>query len=108
MLSMWEGYRRSVEHFLVNLLCQEMSMSLCRTGFISGFIVLFSVIDVGTEWRTFGDEKGDVDPSRVGGPENHLLNGADLSTMIGPGPSRSSDFNPKYINRKTVGFPNCA
>ncbi|CAG0890528.1 unnamed protein product [Darwinula stevensoni] len=67
-----------------------------------GKVIGDRVIDVGTEWRTFGDEKGDVDPSRVGGPENHLLNGADLSTMIGPGPSRSSDFNPKYHNRKTL------
>lgn len=26
-----------------------------------------------------------MDPSRVGGPENPLLGGSDLTTMIGPG-----------------------
>lgn len=43
------------------------------------------MIDVGSEWRTFSNEKSNVDPSRVGGPENPLLNGSDLTTMIGPG-----------------------
>jgi transcription initiation factor TFIIB len=40
---------------------------------------------VGCEWRTFSNENAGADPSRVGGPENPLLNGSDLSTMIGPG-----------------------
>jgi transcription initiation factor TFIIB len=39
---------------------------------------------VGSEWRTFSNEAGGEDKSRVGGPENTLL-GSDLSTMIGPG-----------------------
>lgn len=43
------------------------------------------VIDVGSEWRTFSNEKSGVDPSRVGGPENPLLGGSDLTTIIGPG-----------------------
>jgi len=45
----------------------------------------------------------------VGGPENPLLNGSDLSTVIGPGRGDASfdDFGvSKYQNRRTVGdFP---
>lgn len=66
-----------------------------------------SVIDVGSEWRTFSNEKSGVDPSRVGGPENPLLNGSDLSTMIGPGRGDASfdDFGiSKYQNRRTVSL----
>lgn len=48
------------------------------------------MIDVGSEWRTFSNEKASVDPSRVGGPENPLLSGGDLSTMIGPGTGAAS------------------
>lgn len=40
------------------------------------------VIDVGSEWRTFTNEKATQDPSRVGDAQNPLLNGGDLSTMI--------------------------
>lgn len=50
-----------------------------------GLVVGDRVIDVGSEWRTFSNEKSGEDPSRVGGPENPLLNGSDLTTMIGPG-----------------------
>lgn len=65
------------------------------------------MIDVGSEWRTFSNEKSGVDPSRVGGPENPLLNGSDLSTMIGPGRGDASfdDFGiSKYQNRRTVSL----
>lgn len=59
----------------------------------------FSVIDVGSEWRTFSNEKAGVDPSRVGGPENPLLSGGDLSTMIGPGTGSASfdAFGSKFL-----------
>lgn len=55
-----------------------------------GLVVGDRVIDVGSEWRTFSNEKSGVDPSRVGGPENPLLSGGDLSTMIGPGTGAAS------------------
>lgn len=55
-----------------------------------GLVVGDRVIDVGSEWRTFSNEKSGVDPSRVGGPENPLLSGGDLSTMIGPGTGSAS------------------
>lgn len=48
-----------------------------------------------------------MDPSRVGGPENPLLNGSDLSTMIGPGTGAASfdGFGTaKYQNRRTVSI----
>lgn len=69
--------------------------------------MFYRVIDVGSEWRTFSNEKSGVDPSRVGGPENPLLNGADLSTMIGPGTGAASfdGFGTaKYQNRRTVSI----
>lgn len=63
-----------------------------------------SVIDVGSEWRTFSNDTKE-DPSRVGGPENLLLSGSDLSTIIGPATGEAS-FNefglPKYRNRSMV------
>jgi len=59
------------------------------------------------EWRTFSNDRSGSfnDPSRVGGPENPLLDGADLSTTIGPGTGSASfdDMgNAKYKNRRTV------
>lgn len=41
------------------------------------------VIDVGSEWRTFSNDKATKDPSRVGDSQNPLLSDRDLSTMIG-------------------------
>ncbi|KAA0199169.1 hypothetical protein HAZT_HAZT005008 [Hyalella azteca] len=80
-----------------------------------GLVVGDRVIDVGSEWRTFNNEKANGDPSRVGGPENPLLNGSDLSTMIGPaisgssGPTNERDqaqpsqsINGRYHNRRVL------
>lgn len=63
------------------------------------------VIDVGSEWRTFSNEKAGADPSRVGGPENPLLSGSDLTTLIGPGRGDASydGFGvSKYQNRRSM------
>ena len=49
-----------------------------------GLVVGDRVIDVGSEWRTFSNDNCGEDRSRVGGPENSLLEGSDLFTMIGP------------------------
>lgn len=46
-----------------------------------------------------------MDPSRVGGPENPLLSGGDLSTIIGPGRGDASfdSFGvSKYQNRRNI------
>lgn len=52
---------------------------------------------MGSEWRTFSNEKSNVDPSRVGGPENPLLSGSDLTTMIGPG--RGKELTQLLVER---------
>ena len=69
-------------------------------GLVVGDVVV--VIDVGSEGRTFSNDQGGEDKSRVGGAENTLLGSSDLSTMIGPGrggASFSSDGTPIYNNR---------
>ncbi|NIG59359.1 Transcription initiation factor IIB [Pontoporia blainvillei] len=63
------------------------------------------VIDVGSEWRTFSNDKATKDPSRVGDSQNPLLSDGDLSTMIGKGTGAASfdEFgNSKYQNRRTM------
>jgi len=67
----------------------------------------FRVIDFGSEWRTFSNDMGNADPSRVGGTENPLLNGSDLSTVIGGGKGEAAfdEFGvSKYQNRRP-GIP---
>lgn len=72
-----------------------------------GLVVGDRVIDVGSEWRTFSNDKGSnsADPSRVGGAENPLLNGSDLSTLVGPsrGDASFDEFGGmKYKNKGMV------
>ncbi|CAL8121726.1 unnamed protein product [Orchesella dallaii] len=70
-----------------------------------GLVVGDRVIDVGSEWRTFSNEKAGTDPSRVGGPENPLLNGSDLTTIIGGGRGDAAfdEFGvAKYQNRRAI------
>lgn len=64
------------------------------------------VIDVSREWRTFSMDGRD-DTSRVGGPENLLLDGSDLTTIIGKkDSSKGSEGNEyggsKYQNRRSM------
>jgi len=70
-----------------------------------GLVVGDRVIDVGSEWRSFSNEKGGEDKSRVGGAENTLLGGGDLFTMIGPGTGKAS-FDSQgmalYNNRRST------
>uniref|UniRef100_A0A8C4LZB8 Transcription initiation factor IIB n=1 Tax=Equus asinus TaxID=9793 RepID=A0A8C4LZB8_EQUAS len=70
-----------------------------------GLVVGDRVIDVGSEWRTFSNDKATKDPSRVGDSQNPLLSDGDLSTMIGKGTGAASfdEFgNSKYQNRRTM------
>uniref|UniRef100_A0A8D0G8R5 Transcription initiation factor IIB n=1 Tax=Sphenodon punctatus TaxID=8508 RepID=A0A8D0G8R5_SPHPU len=70
-----------------------------------GLVVGDRVIDVGSEWRTFSNDKATKDPSRVGDTQNPLLNDGDLTTMIGKGTGAASfdEFgNSKYQNRRTM------
>lgn len=99
LFRVWPGCRRQVSSAPLFLQIQYV---IYPSGALN-----FRVIDVGSEWRTFSNEKAGVDPSRVGGPENPLLNGSDLSTMIGPGTGAAS-FDAfgasKYQNRRTVSI----
>lgn len=81
-----------------NVVLSSLHLNLYKT-------IFNRVIDVGSEWRTFSNEKSGVDPSRVGGPENPLLSGGDLSTIIGPGRGDASfdSFGvSKYQNRRNI------
>ena len=70
------------------------------------------MIDVGSEWRSFSNDRNTADPSRVGGAENPLLDGCDMSTLVGPstggpaygapGGGMQSDSSQQYRNRRTV------
>lgn len=68
-----------------------------------GLVVGDRVIDVGSEWRTFSNDKEGKDMCRVGDVENKLLSGSDLTTVIGP--SKGGD-DPngyaKYNNRRQM------
>ncbi|KAK2179753.1 hypothetical protein NP493_474g04006 [Ridgeia piscesae] len=70
-----------------------------------GLVVGDRVIDVGSEWRTFSNEKSTKDASRVGAAENPLLEGGDLSTMISMGTGSASfdnDGKSIYRNRRQM------
>ncbi|ESP00286.1 hypothetical protein LOTGIDRAFT_238621 [Lottia gigantea] len=64
-----------------------------------GLVVGDRVIDVGSEWRTFSNDKDAKDASRVGAAENSLLDGGDLSTMIAAVPGGEDSG---YRNRRTI------
>merc|ERR1719410_2461024 len=68
-----------------------------------GLVVGDRVIDVGSEWRTFSNDKDSKDRSRVGDVENRLLSGSDLSTMMGPSSSGADTGEyAKYNNRRQI------
>ncbi|KAL8569596.1 Transcription initiation factor IIB [Nucella lapillus] len=74
-----------------------------------GLVVGDRVVDVGSEWRTFSNEKSTKDNSRVGAAENPLLEGGELSTMIAAGPGmdcRDEFGKPMYRNRRTPMYRN--
>lgn len=71
----------------------------------------FRIIDQGQEWRAFTSDKSRADPSRVGGPENPLLNGADLSTEIAGGygdVAFDESGVAKYSSRRNINAANRA
>lgn len=71
-----------------------------------GLVVGDRTIDVGSEWRTFSNDKDSKDMSRVGDSQNPLLSGSDLSTIIERpvgGPSGMSDNGYSQLsNRKSM------
>ena len=90
------------EHPWANLIeDQRAGDQICSA---CGLVVGDRVIDVGSEWRTFSNDKANnADPCRVGGAENPLLNGSDLTTMIGPSTDNfDSSAGSKYQNRRAM------
>lgn len=67
------------DHHAGDLICPEC-----------GLVVGDRVVDVGSEWRTFSNEKDSKDNCRVGASENTLLDGTDLSTCISSGTGKAS------------------
>ena len=70
-----------------------------------GLVVADRVIDVGSEWRTFSNDKNAKDMSRVGAAENPLLEGGELSTIIATTrESTAFDENgkPLYKNKRNL------
>ncbi|KAI3387763.1 hypothetical protein SNEBB_002210 [Seison nebaliae] len=75
---------------------------ICRD---CGLVVGDRVVDVGSEWRTFSNDKESKDMSRVGAAENLITGEMDLSTRISTGGGRHS-YNEngqlKYRNQNTM------
>ncbi|VDL73875.1 unnamed protein product [Nippostrongylus brasiliensis] len=67
----------------------------------AGDVICPELVDVGTEWRSFSNERSGADPSRVGAPENPLLSGGDLSTSIAVG-FGSSDSDTRCATAMSV------
>ncbi|GMT10765.1 hypothetical protein PFISCL1PPCAC_2062, partial [Pristionchus fissidentatus] len=68
-----------------------------------GLVVGDRLVDVGTEWRSFSNERSGTDPSRVGAPENPLLGSSDLSTSIAVGfGSSEGDQSLANAQRKSM------
>jgi len=62
------------------------------------------IIDVGSEWRTFANDKESTDMTRVGAAEDPTMDGNDLSTVIGRATGAAgfdANGNPLYRNRNT-------
>ena len=79
------------DHRAGDLICSEC-----------GLVVGDRIVDVGSEWRTFSNDKDAKDMSRVGAVEDPTMEGMDLSTSIGRA-TGSAGFdeagNPLYRNR---------
>jgi len=59
------------------------------------------MVDVGSEWRTFSNDKDSKDMSRVGAAENPLYDGDNLETVmsLGTGAGALDEFGKqKYSN----------
>jgi transcription initiation factor TFIIB len=67
-----------------------------------GTVVGDRVVDVGSEWRTFNNEKSTKDNSRVGAAENPLLGGGDLSTGVGHLPHGGDQGLVHIIQHRTA------
>ena len=60
-----------VQHLLSDI--ERLAFGLTMWSVLLLFIFVFSVIDVGSEWRTFSNEKSATDRSRVGAAEVRII-----------------------------------
>ncbi|CAJ0579574.1 unnamed protein product, partial [Mesorhabditis spiculigera] len=65
-----------------------------------GLVVSERAIDVSTEWRSFSNDHKGGDPSRVGAPENPIMNGSDLHTCIAVNAFSSEADQRLYTNQR--------
>ena len=61
------------------------------------------MVDVGSEWRTFSNDKDSKDMSRVGAAENPLLDGDNLETVmsLGTGAGALNEFGQQKYGRNS-------
>ncbi|KAI0006459.1 cyclin-like protein [Xylariaceae sp. FL0662B] len=94
-------YKENLNQVIVCPDCREFPANLVEE-FSSGDVVCAScgmvlgdrIIDTRSEWRTFANDEGGDDPSRVGEAPNMLLNGSQLETNIAYGEgSRSKELH---------------
>lgn len=62
--------------------------------------LIFRMIDVGSEWRTFSNDKDSKDMSRVGAAENPIFGSDNLETVVsmGTGPGAVDEFGKQKYN----------
>ena len=79
---------------------------------VCGLVVGDRMIDVSSEWRTFADDSGSKDMSRVGAAESHLSLGHNLETVmsVGTGPGALDSLGKQKYgkNDRTMTSPDKA
>ncbi len=65
-----------------------------------GVVAAELLVDLGHEWRTFENDDAAVDPNRVGGSINPLLDGG-LSTSISQGPAGGNALNQRLARAQS-------
>ncbi|ODM88876.1 Transcription initiation factor IIB [Orchesella cincta] len=85
--------------------CKDGDQVRSECGFVVRTCSNDRVVDLGSEWRTFSNEAAGTESSGVGGAENPLLYGSDLTTLVGGGSGMAAFDkigNAKYKSGKTV------
>jgi transcription initiation factor TFIIB len=72
---------------------------LCRS---CGLVLSAIVVDMGSEWRNFGDEVGEKDPNRVGAPLHPLIESGS-GTAISKGLKGYNSLNERLIKVQNQG-----
>mmetsp|Transcript_23785 Transcript_23785/g.37188 ORF Transcript_23785/g.37188 Transcript_23785/m.37188 type:complete len:214 (+) Transcript_23785:75-716(+) len=73
--------------------------TICRT---CGLVISGVFIDMGSEWRIFGDEKKEKDPNRVGSPIHPLIQSSG-GTIISKGLKGYNNMNERLLKLQNQG-----